>query len=87
MTFVEGGLKKVDRRQRDDLLQYRKKGRQTIRVPLVLTFSRTLPNIGGILRRHFPTLHRSAEIKQVFPEVSLVACRRDSNIQDIPLVV
>jgi len=81
--FVEGELKKVDRKQRDELLQYRKKGRQTTRVPLVLTFSRALPNVGGILRRHLPTLHRSDEMKQVFPEVPLVAFRRDSNLQDI----
>jgi len=81
--FVEGELKKVDRRQRDDLLQYRKKGRQTTRVPLVLTFSRAFPNVGGILRRHRPTVHRSDEMKQVFPEEPLVAFRRDSNLQDI----
>jgi len=61
----------------------RKGAKLLARVPLVLTFSRALPNVGSILRRHLPTLHRSDEIKQVFPEVLLVAFRRDSNIQDI----
>jgi len=38
---------------------------------------------GDVLRRQIHTLHRSDEIKQVFPKVPLVAFRRDSNLQDI----
>jgi len=77
------GMKKVDNKRRVDLLQYRTGERQTQRVPLVLTFSRALPNIGGILRKHLPSPYRSDRMRQVFPEGPIVAFRRDSNLQDI----
>ena len=81
--LMEKELQKVDAKPREDLLTYRNKEHKNTRVPLVLTFSRALPNVGGILRKHLPTLYRSDEMKRVFPEVSMVAFRRDSNLQDI----
>ena len=50
---------------------------------MVTTFSRGLPNISYIFRKHLPTLHASDRMKDAFPEPPLVAYRRDANLEDI----
>lgn len=81
--FVEMELKKVDRKEREDLLQLSSCKTGSKRVPLTITFSRALPNIGHILRRHMPLLHTSDRMKKAFQEPPIVAFRRDCNLQDI----
>ncbi|KAH3823647.1 hypothetical protein DPMN_125458 [Dreissena polymorpha] len=51
--------RKVDSKKRADLLRTKVSSKSTSRVPLVFTFSRALPNIGQIPRKHLPTLHTS----------------------------
>jgi hypothetical protein len=55
----------------------------TERIPLVLTFSRALPNVGQIVRKHLPELHTSDRMKEIFPNPRIAALRRDNNLQDI----
>jgi hypothetical protein len=50
---------------------------------LVLTFSRALPNIGQIVRKHLPELHTSDRMKEIFPNPPITAFRRDNNLQGI----
>lgn len=52
------------------------------RVPLVLTYSRMLPDVRGILQKHQNVLHRSDRMKSVFAQPPLLAYRRDRNICD-----
>jgi len=52
------------------------------RVPLVLTFSKHLPDIRSIIQRNLPELHRSGAMKEVFEEVPIVAFRRGRNLGD-----
>ena len=52
-------------------------------VPMIVIYSKHLPNIGEIVRRRLPILHRSEKMKVVFKEPSLTACRRARNIADI----
>ncbi|KAH3698169.1 hypothetical protein DPMN_085688 [Dreissena polymorpha] len=66
--FVETELKKVDSKKREDLLRTKVPSQSTSRVPLVITFSGVVPNIGHILRKHLATLHTSDRMKNVFPE-------------------
>jgi hypothetical protein len=47
--MVEKQLKKVDNLDRENLLQYNTK-KQNNRVPLVITYSKALPNIHEILK-------------------------------------
>lgn len=75
-------LNKVDNLDREDLLKYKTK-KINDRVPLVLTYSDALPNIHSILHKHISTLHRSKNLKDIFPQPPLVAFRRDKNIKDI----
>jgi hypothetical protein len=73
---------KVDKLEREDLLKYNQP-KQSDRVPLVLTYTDTLPNIHTILLKHLDTLYNSEEMKQVFPQPPMVTFRRDRNIKDI----
>ena len=49
--MVEKQLKKVDNLDRENLLQYNTK-KQNNRVPLVITYSKALPNIHEILQQY-----------------------------------
>jgi hypothetical protein len=52
---VEKQLKKVDNLDRENLLQYNTK-KQNNRVPLVITYSKALPNIHEILQKKYENL-------------------------------
>ena len=82
---VKKQLHKVENLDREELLKYRNKSKQkkSKRVPLVVTYSKHLPNIGEIVRRRLPILHRSEKMKVVFKEPALTAYRRARNIADI----
>ena len=62
-------LKKVDMLKRENLLQYNTK-KQNNRVPLVLTYSKALPDIHTILRKNMKTLYKSERMKNVFKRTS-----------------
>ena len=64
------------------VLRWAKKKENMERVPLVLTFSKHLPDIRGIIRRNLPELHRLGAMKEVFEEVPIVAYRRGRNLGD-----
>ena len=74
---------KVDRLQRDDLLHKQPRKNPDDRVPLVLTFTRNLPNVHSILRKHMNVLHRSEKMTEVFTAPPIVAYRRDKNLCDV----
>lgn len=74
------------RKNRNDTLRYRKKskkGKMPERVPLVLTYSRALPDVGKILKKHHHLLNRSSRLKKIFKEQPLCAFRRDRNLCDM----
>ena len=48
----------------------------------MLTFSRHLPDIHKIVRKHLPVLHRSDRMTEVFQKTPIVAYRRDKNLAD-----
>lgn len=80
---IERQLQKVDTLKRSDLLADRCKDRKEDRVPLVLTYSKHLPDIHKIVRRHMHVLSRSERMVQVFQTPPLVAYRRDKNLCDV----
>ena len=61
---IERQLKKVDDIPREQLLQYKEKKNKSERVPLVVTYSKNLPNICTILHKHMVLLHRSEKCKR-----------------------
>ena len=82
---VKKQLHKVENLDREELLKHRNKSKQekSKRIPLVVTYSKHLPNIGEIVRRRLPILHRSEKMKVVFKEPALTTYRRALNIADI----
>ena len=82
-NFIETQLIKVDKFKRSDLLQYKQTNNKQKRVPLVVTYSRHLPDLHKISRDHMPLLHKSPDMQQIFNEPPLIAYRRDRNLNDI----
>ena len=79
---IEIQLERVDTMKRSDLFDGKRKYKKEERVPLVLTYSRHLPDIHKIVRRHLHVLHRSDRMAKVFPIPPIVAYRRDKNLCD-----
>ena len=81
--FIEGQLEKVDKMKRLDLLSYKPKEKNKDRVPLVITYSKHLPDIQKISHDHLPLLHKSSEMQGIFDKPPLVVFKRDRNLTDI----
>jgi len=81
--LVDSQLQRVDNAKREDLLTYKNHSNNIDRVPLVLTFSRALPNIRNILAKRQKTLQKSDRMKNIFAATPILAFRRDANLQDI----
>ena len=52
------------------------------RIPLVVTFNRTLPNLDAIVRKYWKILHVNPEFKNVFSEPPILAFKRNKNLRD-----
>jgi hypothetical protein len=77
---IESQLRRVDAADRNSLLTNSKHRTTSDRVPLVVTFSKLLPDIRAILSKHEATLYHSERMRDVFPSPPLLAFRRDQNI-------
>ena len=80
---IDNELKKVDKLDRNTLLQFRTDKSKTDRVPLVLTYSKGLPHVREIIKKKMTVLHKSEKIKKVFIKPPILAFRRDKNLKDI----
>ena len=60
---IDNELKKVDKLDRNNLLQYRTDKSKTDRVPLVLTYSKSLPHVREIIKKK-TVLHKSEKMKK-----------------------
>lgn len=82
--YIEKQLVKVDKLERKDVLKYKsRKEDKKKRVPLVLTFSKQLPDVHKIVKKHMNILHNSEEMKTVFKDPPIVAYKRDQNLGDV----
>ena len=68
--------------KREYLLRYNIK-KQNNRLPLVLVYSKALPDIYTILRKNMKTLCKSQRMKNVFKELPIISYKRIKNIKDI----
>ena len=73
----------MDSLKRETLLEPKPKSAKQSRVPLVMTFSKLLPDARNILRKHSKVLYRSDRMKEVFNELPILAYRRDKNLCDV----
>ncbi|KAK3089634.1 hypothetical protein FSP39_005226 [Pinctada imbricata] len=81
--FIERELEKVDKLERSNLLNYNSKHKGKDRVPLVITYSKNLPDIQRITRNHLSLLHKSPKMEKIFSDPPIVAFKRDRNLTDI----
>ena len=68
---------------RNDLLKERRQKEKQDRVPMVLTFTKQLPDVRRIVQKHLKILHQSDRMKTVFTAPPLLAFKRDRNIGDL----
>ena len=62
--LVDEQLEKVDKLVRDDLLQERDQERQDlIRIPLILTYNRLLPNLTAVVRENWNILQTNKNLR------------------------
>jgi hypothetical protein len=80
--FINAQFTKVDLLPRESLLQKQTKS-VTNRVPMVITFSRCLPNVHNIVRKKLHLLHRSNSMRDIFPVPPLVCFKKDKSLKDI----
>ena len=67
---------------RKKLLEEKAK-KQSNRIPLVLTYNRTLPNVKRAISNNWNLLHVNQEFKDVFQEPPILAFRRNRNLYDL----
>ena len=80
---MEKQLLKVDKLDRNRLLEYRNDKSKTDRVPLVLTYSKGLPSVRHIVKKNMEILYKSDRMKDIFEKPPILAFRRDKNNKDI----
>ena len=68
--------------RRETLLEPKPKLAKQKRVPLVMMFSKVLPDVRNIIRKHSKMQYRSNRMKEVFEELPILAYRRDNNLCD-----
>ena len=81
--FIEREFRKVDNLERSNLLKYNANGKKKNRVPLVITYSKHLPDIQKITRNHMNLLYKSPKMETIFSDPPIVAFKRDRNLTDI----
>lgn len=81
-SFIQGQIDRASSIRRADALApgLREANR---RVPLVVTYHPSLPNLPTITRDNTPVLHASQRLKNAIPESPIIAYRRPKNLRDL----
>ena len=82
--LVDEQLEKVDKLVRDDLLQEKDQEQQDPkRIPLILTYSRFLPNLTAVVRKNWNILQTNKNLRGLFQEHPITAFKRNKNLKEI----
>ena len=82
--LVDEQLEKVDKLVRDDLLQEKDQEQQDPkRIPLILTYSRFLPNLTAVVRKNWNILQTNKNLRELFQEHPITAFKRNKNLKEI----
>ena len=76
-------IKKADRIERKELFTCKEKNDNKNRIPLSITYSRTLPNISKIVNRNWNILQINTELHRVFKDTPMTAFKCSKNLQEI----
>ena len=80
--WVNEQIKRTENLDRQQLLQTKERSENN-KIPFVVTYNRTLPNIKSILEKHWPTLQIDDNLKEVFNEKPMIAFKRNKNLRDL----
>ena len=83
VSVVDTELRKVDQMNRNRVSGARLKGGDGKGVPMAITFSKYTPNVKAILRSKRHLLHRSQNLRKIFPVDPMVAYKRGRNLRDM----
>ena len=81
-TEIQNDIIKAKRVNRTDLLNKSNETKST-RIPFILTYNRTLPNVKRAVNKHWSLLHVNSELKEVFKDPPMICFRRNKNLNDI----
>ena len=59
------------------------KKKKTNRIPLILTYNRTLPNVKKVLGNNWNLLQINKEFQDIFQKIPILAFRRNKNLHDL----
>ena len=76
-------MEKVNMIDRKELLQAKEKNNQKNKIPLVITYNRTLPNISEVVKKNWNILQIGSEFENVFDNTPTIAFKRNKNIQEL----
>ena len=79
---INEGIERTKTLDRKKLLEEKAK-KQSNRIPLVLTYNHTLPNVKRAISNNWNLLHINQEFKDVFQEPPILAFRRNRNLYDL----
>ena len=65
------------------MLRGKRNGKKENRLSLVITYMRSLSDIGELVRKHVGISHNSVRMRKCFPAQPLVAFKRDRNLADV----
>ncbi len=68
---------------RQDTLRISEKNTKSDRVPLVVTYHPNLPDLNGIIRKHWPIIQSHPRLNNAIPELPIIAYKRPKNLRDI----
>ena len=74
---------KIERIGRKELFTCKEKNNGKNRVPLSITYIRTLPNISKIVNRNWNILQINTGFQRVFKDTPMIAFKRSKNLQEI----
>jgi len=81
-NLIENQINKVDAFDRNQLLTKKKKATLN-RIPISLTYNRTLPNIKSILQKNWNILQINPSLQTVFENHPVIAYRKNRNLKQI----
>ena len=81
--FSEKKKKKNIKSNKGRFINSKPKTANKPRIPLVLKFNRTLPNIKEIIDKHWHLLQINPKLKNIFQERPVIGYRKNRNLKEI----
>ena len=79
---IQQQISKTSKTDRAHILNQKRQARSN-RIPLILTYNHTLPDIKKAVDKHWDLLKINKDFEQVFTELPIIAFRRNRNLRDI----